>query len=391
MDTQAHIDFIGLTDWVEIFKAGKQTDSKGRTQEFTATDLDQVVSNLDPTHPPKHVITHRELYSPFGYGDIVELKRDGDSLFARSDNIEPQFDALVKNGRLPERSVRLVPSDQGWKLGHLAWLGAEPPAVEGLAPVQYSANADEVFEFTMKNDWYTPNVLARFMRRFREFFIAEHGKEKADELIPEWEIEGVAEHVIDIRKEDEPPGSMFSSPDNGGSEVSTFTQEQLDEATRKAKEEAERDFSAKHDKELQKERHERRLMGFRHEVSGLVGTGKLTPAMAAGCAEFMASLATGDDAAFDFSAGDGDDKKDLKKDPVQWFRDFMAAMPAHKLTEEVGGGDDEATATGSDFSVPHGAAVSEDRLALHNKALEYQANHEGVDYLTAVRAVESQA
>lgn len=366
MDKHTHIDFKGLTDWVEIFKAGKQTDSKGRTQEFTASDLDQVVANLDPAHPPKHVITHRELYSPFGYGDIVELKREGDALFAKSGNIEPQFDALVKNGRLPERSVRLVPSNNGWKLGHLAWLGAEPPAVEGLAPVQYSANADDVFEYRMHNDWYTPNTLGRLMRRMRDFLIEKFGKDEADSVIADWEIESITEHTADIRNEDEPTGSLFSSPENGGSDVTTYTQDQLDDAARKAadkaKADAELDFAKQQkdkDDELQKERHERRLMEFRHEVSGLVTDNKLTPAQAAGCAEFMASLAAGDEAAFDFSAGDGDDKKDLNKEPVQWFRDFMAAMPAHKLDEEVGGGGD-------------GGVDLDDANAIASRALEYQ-------------------
>lgn len=348
MDKQTHTtqDFKGLTDWVELFKVGTQTDSKGRTKEFSLADLDSVVTNLDPAHPPKHVITHKELYSPFGYGDVAELKVENGSLFAKSTNIESQFEALVENGRLPDRSIRLLPVENGYKLGHVAWLGAEPPAVEGLAPVEFNADDVEAFDFTMHNDWYTPNVLSRFMRRVREFFIAEHGVEKANELIPEWEIEGITEHAIDIRKENEPSGSMFSSPDDGGSEVTNFTQADLDAAAKKAADDAvaaaKNDFAkeqADKDQELQKERHERLRMEFSHEVAGLVGSNKLTPAMAAGAADFMAGLASGDEAAFEFSAGDGDGKKDFKKDPLSWFRDFMAAMPAHKLNEEIGGGD----------------------------------------------------
>ena len=36
--------------WIEIFKLGKQTDSKERTREYTAVDLDAIVDGYDPEH-----------------------------------------------------------------------------------------------------------------------------------------------------------------------------------------------------------------------------------------------------------------------------------------------------------------------------------------------------
>ena len=127
----------GLSDWFTVFCAGTHTDSKRRTATFTREDLDGIVDAYDPEQPSPCVITHQELYSPFGYAQVEALRRDGDMLQARcaADSIEPQFASLVEDGRLQNRSVQLLPqADGGYRLGHVAFLGAEPPAVEGLAP-----------------------------------------------------------------------------------------------------------------------------------------------------------------------------------------------------------------------------------------------------------------
>jgi len=58
----------GLRDWVEIFWAGKHTDSQGRKREFTAADLDRMVSGYDPAqHETPAVVGHLKDNAP-AYG-----------------------------------------------------------------------------------------------------------------------------------------------------------------------------------------------------------------------------------------------------------------------------------------------------------------------------------
>ena len=374
-------DFKGLTDWIEIFRGGQQTDSTGRVHNFTTGDLDSIIANYDPAHPAPHVITHNEMYSPFRYGEVVELKREGDVLFARSDNIEPQFESLVKNRNLPDRSVRIKPVDGGLKLDHIAWLGAEPPAVEGMAPVQFSAPADGEFDFISGDaaaDSYTPNVLSRFMRRIRDVWIDKFSLEEADKLLPEYEIDSIKDHANALRKPPEFTGDQrafsinegddFSPPNNntnGDVAMTQFTQEQVDDQIKKAVEEATADFTAKQkeaEKALSDERKKRLAAEFKKETDSLLDEGKLTPAQVQGMSDFKLQLADSEGVQFEFSKGDGDKAETVKVTLLDWFRDFTA-----KLGKQVDMGESAA----SDDSLD-----TNDAEAIASSAVDYQKSQQ---------------
>lgn len=384
-------DFKGLADWVPVFRAGTQTDSQGRSRVWTVEDLDQIAANHDPDHPAPHVITHQELYSPFAYARTAELKREGDALYAKSRDIEPQFEKLIRDGRLYERSVRLLQTDKGWKLGHIAWLGAEPPAVEGLAPVQFAANAD-AFDYAV--DAYTPGVLARMLRRMREFLIEKFGVEQADRVMPDWEVESLNEHATRLRDEEldsSPLHPSFSAP-TPGDQPMPFSQADIDRAREEARQQAAADFSQREQtlqQQLAQERRSRRGAEFQALITGRVDTGHLTPAQAEGAVEFMQQLSDAEDARFEFSAGAGDKAQTVKKSPLEWFSDFMKALPKQVDTRESSAGAAQGEGGAHSFNAPAGAHVDADRLALHTKALDYQRKH-NVDYITAIKAVEKE-
>lgn len=337
---QLQTDFKGLSDWVEIFRAGSQTDSTGKTRQFTQADLDQVIANHDPAHPAPHVITHKELYSPFGYGQAAELKREGDSLFVKSKNIEPQFEALVKNGRLSERSVRLLPTDQGFKLGHIAWLGAEPPAVEGMAAVSFSASADG-FDFSL--DTRTPDMLAKMMRNMRDFLIEQFGKEKADEVMPDWDIDSLNRHVADIENADDDAIATHFSKNNttGDGIMPEFTQADIDAAKAKgaaeAKASAESDFSKQQEslqQQLDSERAERQRSEFSAVIKTHLDRG-VAPADLAGVTDFMLSLQDGQDGVFEFSEGTADKPQTVKTSQLDFVKGLLDKIPATVNTRQT--------------------------------------------------------
>ncbi len=382
-------DFKGLTDWVEIFRAGSQTDSRGRTRRFTQADLDQVVANHDPDQPAKHVITHKELYSPFSYGQSAELKREGDSLFVKSTKIEPQFEKLVETGRLSERSVRLLPTDNGFKLGHIAWLGAEPPAVEGLAPVSFES-AEDGFDFKM--DSHTPNALARMMRNMRDFLIEHFGKEQADQVMPDWEIESLnrhAERMINEELAEDPTPEFSQHQQTGDGDMPDFTQADIDkarqEAAADAKKQAEADFSKQQNdwqQKLDAERADRRRTDCDAIIQSHVQRG-VAPAALAGAAEFMMQLDDNADA-FEFSQGNGDNAQTIKTSRFDFFKGLLDKLPATVDFRESE--QENKRQHASDYTVPSGYHVDVESLDLHNKALEYQRQH-NCDYVTALSAV----
>ena len=332
-------DFKGLTDWFPVFRAGRQTDSLGRAAQYTRDDLDQMVANHDPAHPAPHVITHKELYSPFAYARTAGLKREGDVLYAKADGVEPQFEQLVKDGRLSERSVRIRKTDKGWSVGHVAWLGAEPPAVEGLAPVQFEQDAQSVHDYQM--DTFATNVLVRMMRRMREFLIGKYGVDEADRVMPDYEIDVLND---DVRQAEAVAASSFSANDDpqAGTTEDTampdFTQADLDAARDAARQEAEAEFQQRQDEmrhQLDEERRARLQAEFQAEVDTWAEKDLLLPVQTEGLLEFMLQLSDADDAEFEFSAGD----EDKKVTPLVWFRDFVAGLKGHNLSRELGDGD----------------------------------------------------
>lgn len=374
------IDFKGLTDWVEVFRAGTHRDSLGRTHTFSRAQLDEIVTNLQAGTPPPHVITHKELYSPFRYGDVVEARRDGDSLYVKSANIEPQFARLVEDGRLRDRSVRLARNDKGLTLSHVAWLGAEPPAVEGMAPVQFAAALDQVMDFSWE-EARSAGLLARAMRRLREFLIDKYSVEDADRVMPSYEVESADALYTQALSEESTDSPTFSAPAPAadGEDMSAAETERL-----KAELEAANAQNAEFARANAALQREKRVATFTALAAAAIAAGRLTPAQAEGMAEFAANLADADGDAFEFSAGDGT----AKKSPAAWFSDFIAKLGQQQALGETDAGAKLERAP-ADFAAPGGHSVDDERLALHRKAVEHRKANPTLSYEQAVAAVQA--
>lgn len=213
MPEQRH-DFRGFDDWVEVFRAGRQTDSQGRSREWTDADLDSVVAHFDAGDPPPAVVGHPRADAP-AYGWVEGLRRSGRRLLAKFGQVQPAFEGMVREGRFKKRSVAFDPTtDGGYKLRHVGWLGAAAPAVPGLAPVQF-ADSGETLEF--EADWQTPDLLSGLLRNLREWFIEKFNTATADRVLPEHAITRLTEHATALRVQPEPPApepaAAFSTGD----------------------------------------------------------------------------------------------------------------------------------------------------------------------------------
>ena len=315
--------------WVEIFRAGYHEDSRGVGRSFTTDDLDQIIANTQSGNPVPHVITHNELYSPFAYARSSQFRRIGEVLEARMDDIEPQFAALVQSGRLYERSIRLLPiATGGWKVGHIAWLGAEPPAVEGLKPVQFASGVQSIdFNF------------------------------KGAPVVPETH-----------------PTPNKPTEAQGGVTLAQLETAKA-EAALAAKAEAVAEFSARENAlkaELKLERDKQRRSQWENKIETAKREGRLTPAQSEGLCEFAMSLPS--EGVMEFSRAASGKNETVKVSAEQWFTDFMASLPK------------QVALSTAPSTTPTDAMDDTDSEAIAAKALEYQRAQANKGVMVSVSA-----
>lgn len=318
--------FAGFKDWIEIFSAGTHTDASGKTREFTTGDLDQIVANHSVEHPAPAVIGHPKSNDPAYGWTGGGLKRVGNKLLALFTQVEPAFEKMVQDGRFRNRSIKIAKGDNGFVLQHVGFLGAAPPAVEGLKPIQFSASTVETYEFDW-GDGYNLSLIARGMRRLREFFIATYGQEKADVVMPDDDIASLERAAVAEQLAPDPDGAPAPSPmftataKESPVPDKTFTQADLDAAAAKASETEKAARVAAEARVAEFERSQR-LDKSKVVVSQLIGDGRLLPAQAEGLAEFMATLDDGAD--FEFTAADG---AAVKKPRANFLQELLSKLP----------------------------------------------------------------
>lgn len=134
---------------MQIFRAGTHTDSRGRTLTFSAADIAATAAAYTPdVHEAPLVVGHPAMDDP-AYGWVESLAATGDGVLeATAHQVDPAFAEMVADGRFKRVSASFYAPDAAtnpapgvWYLRHVGFLGAHPPAVKGLRPVQFSAGA----------------------------------------------------------------------------------------------------------------------------------------------------------------------------------------------------------------------------------------------------------
>lgn len=257
--------------WVEVFRTGQHTDSKGRTRQWTEADLDKMVASYNPADfEAPIVIGHPQGDNAPAYGWVEALKRAGNLLMAKFKQVPAEFAQQVKEGRWKKRSVRVHADGT---LGHVAFLGAAPPAIAGLKDIQFSADIDA-----------------------SDYDYSEQQEEFMDARLKLLEDENKALKDQNVKLEGE-----------------------RNEFKAKA-EKGEADFSA-----AQKQAKRDGIVAF---VDQGIKDGKILPAWKEnGLVDFMAAL--------DDQGGDYEFSQGRKESPGDWFRRFISDFAAHSLFKEM--------------------------------------------------------
>jgi hypothetical protein len=363
---------------IEIFRAGKQTDSAGNSKEWTVADLDKIASSYDPSfHEAPVCIGHPKENAP-AWAWIKTVTREGNSLFAEIGDEAPEFSEWLEKKRYKKRSISLYPD---FKVRHLAFLGAQAPAVKGLADFQENGSRFYAFSEDDKGepinldfaDWsavWSFRSLGNLFQGIRDHFIDTKDLETANRLVPQHEIDNLKSMQADPEKT-----AFYQESDMTKQEFDTqIAAEQAKTAAAEAKA---TDFSEK------LAAANGRIATLETEIGGikssaqdkelnefcesLVSEGKLIPADKAMTIAVMKALSGQSE--LDFAEGD----KTVKKAPLAMFQERLKAGPKVIEFSEV------ATKEKSVVAKP------DDKLTALTKAK--MAENKGMNYAEASRQV----
>lgn len=125
---------------IEIFRAGRHIDDSGTVHNFSAADVVAMGTSYDPAlREAPLTIGHPKDNLP-AYGWVKGLATKGDTLTMDTHQVQPQFAEMVDKKLFKKRSASFYPPQHpsnpkpgSWYLRHVAFLGAQPPAIAGLA------------------------------------------------------------------------------------------------------------------------------------------------------------------------------------------------------------------------------------------------------------------
>lgn len=374
-------DTGGMKTTLHIFKAGTHTAMSGATLAFTEADLTAMVNVYDPAvYQAPIVIGHPSTNDP-AYGWVRALSTDAGQLYAEPEQVDPDFAELVNAGRYKKISISVYQPDSpsnpmpgNYYLRHVGFLGAQAPAIKGLKPASFAATDAGVIEFS---DWGMDSS-ASLWRKLREWLLTKFGQEDADQVVPDWQIETIREAA---RQDVDPSPATSYQEQAGGNpsqEANTVTPEQ--KAALEAENTALKARLAEVEACAQQQQMQQRRSEFGEFIGDLVRAGRVLPADQTALTGLLC-----------YAAGDASDAVDFGEgtDPAEWLKGFLTRLP---VQVDYGEHTDTAAAEFSaDFAAPRGFRVSTDALDLHNRAVAFQEQHPGTDYLTAVKILEKQS
>lgn len=314
---------------IEICRAGTFTSVQGTTVTFTEADLAGMASSYDRADEPAPLVTgHPGLDAP-AYGWVAGLAIHDGKLVATPEDVEPSFAEAVAAKRYRRVSPEFYP----------------PAHPSNPRP----------------GNWYLKHVgflgaAAPAIRGLRPVSFSEA------------QVDGAV--TIDLDPKELTMSTEAETAAFAEREAAVTTAE-AELATREAAVKAREDASEKAARDAVHN-------GNVSFAEGMVTGGKLAPAGKDQLVLVMDTLAASAVVSFG-EAG-------ATVAPLDAFKELLnAAQPIISFSEAAAATDKQVSVVS--FAAPAGHTVDAASLELHGKALAYQADHSGVAYLDAVRAV----
>lgn len=348
---------------IHIFRPGRHTSMQGATIDFGEGDLIATAKAYDPTrHEAPLVIGHPRADAP-AWGWVGDLTADEGGLFATPRQLDPAFAEMVRAGRFKKVSASFYTPDSPhnpvpgvYYLRHVGFLGAQPPAVKGLAPVPVNFAEGDTEEGCVSFDFAESPGLLRWLadlfRGLREYVVEKDGTEMADRAIPSYAVSGLQE--------------MAAASAAQAAEIPAFA-ENLTPPKEKSMQKQETppaeniDFAETKARADELERKVAYLTGIARKerasrlVDKALADGRLTPAQSVGLADFMAGL--DEEGTFDFAENGG---KTTSMSPAAFMAAFLERLPKQVDFSEAAPGGEEAPDTSSNDIAQRALAYCEE-------------------------------
>ena len=409
---------------IHLFRAGTHRSNSGAVRSFTEDELAASAAAYDPAkHEAPIVVGHPRTDAP-AFGWIRGLEY-ADDLQAVPDQVDPAFSEMVQAGRFKKVSASFYPPDHDrnpvpgvWYLRHVGFLGAQPPAVKGLKPVEFADDAEGVVEIEFGEESIDEGLLARVAARVAQMLGLPRG-ESASFAEPDyagpnktfpigdahavksaWDLagkaadpDGVRRRVIEIAKAHGWTEALpAAARDWAKSHSISFTEQEVTDVTKEELEKREAELAAREkqleDQEASFSERESQISAREREsaaaeaaefVEGLVKAGKVLPREQNGITALLTSLQGAE--AVEFS----EDEKTVEQAPAEVLRGLLEALP-ERVDFSERGKNTAGEKPRAPFRVPQGYQVSEEGLELHNEIVAY-AEANNVDYETATQRV----
>ncbi|MCX4310093.1 MAG: hypothetical protein OSJ28_07330 [Desulfovibrio sp.] len=285
---------MSKSSWIEIARAGTFTDSAGRPQTFTDSDLAAIANAYDPAKRDcPLVFGHPKTDAAPAFGWAEKLKAEGGRLLAQFGQVPDAVKKIVADGHYRHVSMSLMPDRK--TLRHVALLGATQPAIDGLKAIELASREDCITV---------------------DFSTSTEGKEMPDNE-SQREIGALKERLAALEKENAHLKEQAKGHKDGKEKA---------EAEKKAAEEKEAktaaDFAA-YKGAIENEKREAR-------VAALVESGKVRPAEKAAILSFAMALAS-QNTTVDFAAPDGKIEKVSLEE--RYFRELESRNPDCRIIE----------------------------------------------------------
>lgn len=348
---------------IHIFRPGRHTSMQGATIDFGEGDLIATAKAYDQTrHEAPLVIGHPRADAP-AWGWVGGLTADEGGLFATPRQLDPAFAEMVRAGRFKKVSASFYTPDSPhnpvpgvYYLRHVGFLGAQPPAVKGLAPVPVNFAEGDTEEGCVSFDFAESPGLLRWLadlfRGLREYVVEKDGTEMADRAIPSYAVSGLQE--------------MAAASAAQAAEIPAFA-ENLTPPKEKSMQKQETppaeniDFAETKARADELERKVAYLTGIARKerasrlVDKALADGRLTPAQSVGLADFMAGL--DEEGTFDFAENGG---KTTSMSPAAFMAAFLERLPKQVDFSEAAPGGEEALDTSSNDIAQRALAYCEE-------------------------------
>lgn len=318
---------------LHIFAPGRHVAMSGAVLDFSAADLVASARAYDPAkHEAPIVVGHPRTDDP-AYGWVKSLTA-GNGLEAEPHQVDPAFAELVAKGAYKKISASFYAPDAPnnpvpgvYYLRHVGFLGAQAPAVKGLRSPEFADAEEGVVEF---GDW-ADQQNASLWRRLRDWFIGEHGLEKADSILPDYAVATLEDDARQPSADQVVAAPAFADPSTP--EVSVTPEEKAALEAENAQLKQQLAATAARDKAAAAAARHATNAAF---AEALVAEGKLLPAQSAVAIATLDHLA-GQESVVEF--GEGDAKQPL----TDAFKSLLSALPkqiefAEAATREKAGG-----------------------------------------------------